>query len=203
MKDDSELEINHDWSDDQDFAPKRRLMRSGNTGFLRILLAVLLILVFLGGIFYFLSRRSTDDETNLLQSKLANLEQKISSLEKQITELQGKVSTLGPDPVFLQQLDALAQKVEALEKQKQPVAETKAKSSASPKSAAETKAMPSAPSKPAASIEKQYHTVQKGDTLYRISKKYGISVEELRKLNNLSGDQALRTGQKLLVSPGP
>jgi LysM repeat protein len=203
MKNDSELEINHDWSDDQDFAPKRRLMRSGNTGFLRILLAVLLILVFLGGIFYFLSRRSTDDETNLLQSKLANLEQKISSLEKQITELQGKVSTLGPDPVFLQQLDALAQKVEALEKQKQPVAETKAKSSASPKSAAETKAMPSAPSKPAASIEKQYHTVQKGDTLYRISKKYGISVEELRKLNNLSGDQALRTGQKLLVSPGP
>jgi LysM repeat protein len=203
MKNDSELEINHDWSDDQDFAPKRRLMRSGNTGFLRILLAVLLILVFLGGIFYFLSRRSPDDETNLLQSKLANLEQKISSLEKQITELQGKVSTLGPDPVFLQQLDALAQKVEALEKQKQPVAETKAKSSASPKSAAETKAMPSAPSKPAASIEKQYHTVQKGDTLYRISKKYGISVEELRKLNNLSGDQALRTGQKLLVSPGP
>ena len=203
MKNDSELEINHDWSDDQDFAPKRRLMRSGNTGFLRILLAVLLILVFLGGIFYFLSRRSTDDETNLLQSKLANLEQKISSLEKQITELQGKVSTWGPDPVFLQQLDALAQKVEALEKQKQPVAETKAKSSASSKSAAETKAKPSAPSKPAASTEKQYHTVQKGDTLYRISKKYGISVEELRKLNNLSGDQALRTGQKLLVSPGP
>jgi LysM repeat protein len=203
MKNDSELEINHDWSDDQDFAPKRRLMRSGNTGFLRILLAVLLILVFLGGIFYFLSRRSTDDETNLLQSKLANLEQKISSLEKQITELQGKVSTLGPDPVFLQQLDALAQKVEALEKQKQPVAETKAKPSTPPKSAAETKAKPSAPSKPAASAEKQYHTVQKGDTLYRISKKYGISVEELRKLNNLSGDQALRTGQKLLVSPGP
>jgi len=201
MKDDSELEINHDWSDDQDYAPKRRLMQSGNTGFLRILLAVLLILVFLGGIFYFLSRQSTGDEKDLLQSKLANLEQKISSLEKQITELQGKVSTLGPDPVFLQQLDALAQKVEALEKQKQPAAETRAKSSAPSKPAAETKAKPSAPSKPAASTEKQYHTVQKGDTLYRISKKYGISVEELRKLNNLSGDQALRSGQKLQVSP--
>ena len=187
MKNESELEINHDWSDDQDYSPKRRLMRSGNTGFLRILLAVLLILVFVGGIFYFLSRRSTDDESNLLQSKLANLEQKFSSLEKQITELHGKVSTLGPDPALLQQLDALTQKVEALEKQKQPADKTKAK--------------PPPPSKPAASTEKQFHTVQKGDTLYRISRKYKISVNELQKLNNLSADQALRTGRKLQVSP--
>jgi len=201
MKDDSQLEINHDWSDDQDFSPKRRFMQSGNSGFLRILLVVLLILIFLGGIFYFLSRQSPDDETHLLQSKLANLEQKISSLEKQITELQGKVSTLGPDPALLQQLDALSQKVEALEKQKQPAVETKAKPSTPSKPTAETKAKPSVPSKPAASTEKQYHTVQKGDTLYRISKKYGISVDELRKLNNLSGDQALRAGQKLQVSP--
>jgi LysM repeat protein len=187
MKNDSELEINHDWSDDQDYSRKRRFMRSGNSGFFRILLGVLLILVFLGGIFYFLSRQSANDETNLLQSKLTNLEEKISSLEKQITELQGKVSTLGPDPALLQQLDALAQKVEALEKQKQPAAGTRAKSST--------------PSKPAPSIGKQYHTVQKGESLYRISKKYGLSVEELRKLNNLSGDQALRAGQKLQVSP--
>ena len=201
MKNDSELEINHDWSEDQDYSPKRKFMRSGNTGFLRILLAVLLILLFLAGIFYFLSRQSTDDEKDLLQSKLANLEQKLSSLEKQITELQGKVSTLGPDPVFLQQLDALAQKVQALEEQKQPAAGTRAKPSTPSKPATETKAKPSAPSKSTASTEKQYHTVQKGDTLFRISKKYGISVEELRKLNNLSGDQALRTGQKLLVSP--
>jgi len=199
MKNDSELEINHDWSEDQDYSPKRKFMRSGNTGFLRILLAVLLILLFLAGIFYFLSRQSTDDEKDLLQSKLANLEQKLSSLEKQITELQGKVSTLGPDPALLQQLDALAQKVEALEKQ--PAAGTKAKTSTSSKPVAETKAKSPAPTKPAASTEKQYHTVQKGDTLYRISKKYGISVEDLRKLNNLSGDQALRAGQKLQVSP--
>ena len=199
MKKDDELEINHDWSDDEDYSPKRRLMRSGKTGFLRILLVVLLILAFLGGIFYFLSGRSTDGETNLLQSKLANLEQKISSLEKQITELQGKVSTLGPDPALLQKFDALTQKVEALEKQ--PAAQTKAKPSTSLTPAAETIAKPSPPSKPTASAEKQTHTVQKGETLYRISKKYGISVDELRKLNDLSGDQALRTGQKLLVSP--
>jgi LysM repeat protein len=85
-------------------------------------------------------------------------------------------------------LDALAQKVEALEKQKQPAVEPKAK--------------PSAPAKPAVSTEKRYHTVQRGETLYGISKKYRISPEELRKLNDLSPDQSIRTGQKLLVSPG-
>jgi LysM repeat protein len=115
------------------------------------------------------------------------LEQKIAGLEKQLAELQGKISTLGQDPALLQRVDALAKKVEALEKQKQPTAESKAKPSPSPK--------------PAVSTEKQYHTVQKGESLFGISKKYGISVEELRKQNNLSADQPLRTGQKLLVSP--
>ena len=201
MKDDSELEINQEWSDEQEYSPKRRFARSANSGFLRILLGGLLILVFLGGIFYFLSRPSGDDENNLLQSKLSNLEQKIFSLEKQITELQGKVSTLGPDPVFLQQLDALAQRVQALEEQKQPAAGTKAKPSTPSKPAAETTTKHSAPSKPVASADKQYHTVQKGDTLYGISRKYKVSVENLRKLNNLSKDQALRAGQRLQVSP--
>jgi LysM repeat protein len=115
------------------------------------------------------------------------LEQNISGLEQRLAELQGKMSTSGSDPILLQRVDALAKKVESMEKQKRPTAESKSK--------------PSTPSKPAMSAEKRYHTVSKGETLYRISKKYGISLAELRKLNNLSGDQQLRIGQKLLVSP--
>lgn len=42
------------------------------------------------------------------------------------------------------------------------------------------------------------HVVEKGETLYRISSKLGISVDELRKLNHLSG-HALKVGQALLV----
>jgi LysM repeat protein len=187
MKDDLELQLNDAWSDDSTYSPKRRRIGSGSSKSLRILLGILLVLIFAGGILYFLSKRPTGGEASPLQSKVTALEQKIAGLEKQLAELQGKISTSGPDPALLQRVDALAQKVEALEKQKQPTAESKAKSSP--------------PSKPAVSTEKQYHTVQKGETLYRISKKYGISVEELRKLNNLSADQPLRTGQKLLVSP--
>ncbi len=46
--------------------------------------------------------------------------------------------------------------------------------------------------------EENYYTVQKGDTLYSISKKYNLSVTELKSRNNLSTD-SLSIGDKLLV----
>lgn len=42
------------------------------------------------------------------------------------------------------------------------------------------------------------HTVQKGDTLYSIGKKYGTTVEELRALNGISGND-IKIGQKLVT----
>ena len=188
MKDDPELEMDDAWSEGRTYSPKRRGGESGSSRYLRILAIVFLVLIFAGGILYFLGRQPASSGVGPLQSKVMALEQRIAGLEKQIAELQGKITTSGPDLALLQRVDALTQKVEALEKQKPPTSEPKAK--------------PPTPSKPTASAEKKYHTVQKGETLYAISKKYGISVEELRKLNNLSKDPSLRTGQKLLVSPG-
>lgn len=188
MKQDPELEMEDSWSNSGAYSPKRRGSGSGGSSYLRILLIVFLVLIFAGGILYFLGKRPPGSDTTLLESKVVALEQRIAGLEKQIGELQGKISTPAPDLALLQRVDALTQKVETLEKQRQPAAEAKAK--------------PSTPSKPTASTEKKYHTVQKGETLYAIGKKYGISVGDLRKLNNLSADQSLRTGQKLLVSPG-
>jgi len=42
------------------------------------------------------------------------------------------------------------------------------------------------------------HTIVKGDTLYSISKRFNISVEELKKKNNLS-DNTLSLGQSLII----
>ena len=42
------------------------------------------------------------------------------------------------------------------------------------------------------------HQVVKGDTLYSISKKYNLSIEELKKKNNIS-DNAISLGQSLIV----
>jgi LysM repeat protein len=43
------------------------------------------------------------------------------------------------------------------------------------------------------------HTVAKGETLYRISKEYGVSVQDLKSWNNLA-DNTIHVGQKLTVS---
>lgn len=43
-----------------------------------------------------------------------------------------------------------------------------------------------------------YYIVKKGDTLWNIANKYGLTVNELKKLNNLTSN-ALSVGQKLLV----
>jgi len=50
----------------------------------------------------------------------------------------------------------------------------------------------------APSLGYQYHTVQEGETLYRISLKYGVSVESLREINHLQND-ILMVGQKLKI----
>lgn len=44
-----------------------------------------------------------------------------------------------------------------------------------------------------------YHTVEKGETLYRISKQYGVSVQEIKDWNSLA-DNTIHVGQKLMIS---
>ncbi|MCA9463204.1 MAG: LysM peptidoglycan-binding domain-containing protein [Nitrospira sp.] len=44
-----------------------------------------------------------------------------------------------------------------------------------------------------------YHTVEKGETLYRISKQYGVSVQDIKSWNNLP-DNTIHVGQKLMIS---
>ena len=44
------------------------------------------------------------------------------------------------------------------------------------------------------------HTVVAGDTLYGISRRYGISMEKLKSINNLTDDTVLDVGQRLKVS---
>lgn len=43
------------------------------------------------------------------------------------------------------------------------------------------------------------HTVKSGDNLWDISKKYGVSVEQIKKLNGLTDKSVLRIGQKIKI----
>ena len=49
--------------------------------------------------------------------------------------------------------------------------------------------------------KKRYYEVRQGDTLYRIAKQHGISVDELCRLNTITTNDPIHPGQKLLVAP--
>ncbi|HEY4650298.1 MAG TPA: LysM peptidoglycan-binding domain-containing protein, partial [Pontibacter sp.] len=74
-------------------------------------------------------------------------------------------------------------------------------------------AEPLTPAQPAAAEEVEevqemksvggYHTVVAGETLYQISKKYDITLEELKQWNNMSENSVLSIGQELHVIAPP
>ena len=43
-----------------------------------------------------------------------------------------------------------------------------------------------------------YYTIQQGDTLYSLSKRFKLSVDDLKKLNNMS-DNAISIGQQIKI----
>ncbi|MDY0132399.1 MAG: LysM peptidoglycan-binding domain-containing protein [Desulforegulaceae bacterium] len=47
-------------------------------------------------------------------------------------------------------------------------------------------------------VKKVYHSVKKGDTLYGISRKYKVSVEEIKKINKMKNN-SIQPGDKLLI----
>jgi murein DD-endopeptidase MepM/ murein hydrolase activator NlpD len=47
------------------------------------------------------------------------------------------------------------------------------------------------------------HTVQKGETLYSISRTYGVSQEDILRLNNLSDPSRIQAGQRLRIPAFP
>lgn len=55
---------------------------------------------------------------------------------------------------------------------------------------------------PATTTSAKFHTVQKGETLYSLSKRYSVSVDQLRQWNNLGNSNTIRNGAQLQVSAG-
>jgi membrane-bound lytic murein transglycosylase D len=46
----------------------------------------------------------------------------------------------------------------------------------------------------------RHHIVRRGDTLWRISRRYGVTITQLRRWNSIWGDQVLNVGQRVQVS---
>ena len=162
-------------------------------GVIGIVVIVILISLFFGG-------------GSLSQGDLAPLQAKLDLVERRMTHLEGlesRIAFLENQETGLQQLildldksgrslteqvDEISKKLGVVEKAK-PTAPARIKTTA-PGTAAE---------KPVSAEMKRYHKVRPGETLYRIARRYGISVSELCRFNNISPNQAIHPGQELLI----
>ena len=126
------------------------------------------------------------------------LESKMTSLEKQNETMNGLINTIQQsNESLLVRLDRLESKfgrqLNDYQRQLKQLSSIKSKQKSGTPPVASTK-------KSTQKAAKTY-IVQKGDTLYSISKKIGLSVSQLRKLNKLSSNQAIFPGQKLIIRP--
>jgi len=202
-----------DYLDAEAYSSLRARRRSGfsrgglrSRGLMIALVAVVLTLL----VFLFWSipkpRRVAEDRAVMeIKTQLQQMEQRLSVIEETLVDLQnlrGRVAAsneLGGrvdrfEASFSARLGDLDQKVSDLEKK---LSQTPARK----KQPATTKKAPAKPKKKTVPKQKiRYHTVAPGETLYRISRKYGISVPALKRINGLKSN-IIKDGQKLRVTP--
>lgn len=148
---------------------------------------VILILVVGCALFFKFHKTSTAD-LEVTKNRLKMLEQRFPQLAGQVMELEQSLSNVNASGDSLtKRMDELSNKVAQL----QTAAVTRQARSKAPVGSQE---------EPSVKTEPAYHQVQPGETLYRIARKYGISLDELCRLNQISKEQTIKPGQKLLVS---
>lgn len=151
--------------------------------------------------------------------KLDNITQRLDMLENRLFIVETNIQDISVQQPQEQNLESFQNRIEQLEafvkhktdqftseleKAQKKISSLESKPSTtviSSKPASAPKAAPAA--KPAAARKTdaaKYHVVKQGETLYRISINYGISVDKLLELNNMSKGAVIHPGQKIMVS---
>ena len=165
-------------------------------------LAVLVVMFVL-----FLSRpKSVVDQEYLqsLETRMQQLEKKLATIgvmdqaiegigkqEKKLEQLDKKTDRF--ESTVTTQIDQIIKELGLLH---QKISQKTPASAPQPETAA--KKQPGAAKK--AQSKAQFHQVQVGETLYRISRQYGLSIAQLRTYNDLAANAAIYPGQKLKLS---
>ena len=139
-----------------------------------------------------------------LQSRLEQLESRLGSIDGEggLAQTGGSGNQLILLTERLDQLEAnMTSRINDLAAQfktaaTQPAPEPVKKAEKTPK-AEPAKATPGVKKEVPAKI----HTVKQGENLYRISRRYNLSVDQLRQYNQLDSKADIYPGQKLKVSP--
>jgi LysM repeat protein len=171
-----------------------------------LLVAVIVVLMFLSG-----SPKSAEkDQIKSIETRLKQIEEKLAKLEwidTGMARLDRKEKDFATLAERMTQMESsMNRRIDQLGKEavkpaaKQEPATAKTESAPPRPEAAPAKSAPASP-KAEKDSKAKVHVVEKGETLYSISRRYGIPAEQLFKLNQLSPKDPIRPGQKLILGP--
>ena len=161
----------------------------------------LLVLVILVVWFFFPRDKSMNSEQlKILESRVGALENKLRRFDKineHLIRLENQTKKFAHAVDRFDQfetstalrMDVLAKELVALQNEQKEI-----KPVAPP--------VPKSESKKEEKTGTKYHIVMAGETLYSISRGYGLSIDSLRKFNDLKNDITIYPGQKLVIDPG-
>ena len=120
-----------------------------------------------------------------IDNRTVSLEKRQTEFHGQLIQLDGRLTAFSSSPV-MKEVETLAPRVNLLEKQLSSI-HVRQKVTPVRSGAIQTD-------------KRHYYEIKEGDNLFRISQKYGLSVEELARMNDLQEDELILVGQKLVVS---
>jgi LysM repeat protein len=172
-----------------------------------VLIGVALFLVAIGGLRLLFSGGSSGDDHRLsvLEEKIKNLDdayKKFDSIDSKVTRIWEQAKSFEnfknrfdrTEASMSLRMDHLASNIDAVKKQLRTV-DSSSDSTRSTKSAQ----LKTPVKRAAKSRSARYHTVTAKETLYGISVKYGLKLENLLEMNHLRKDAIIQPGQKLIV----
>jgi len=170
-----------------------------------LLVAVIVVLMFLSS-----PKSAEKDQLKSIETRLKQIEEKLAKLEwidTGMARLDRKEKDFATLAERVAQMESsMNRRIDQLGKEgarpaaKNEPAMSKTESAPPKPEAAPPKSAPASP-KAEKDTKAKVHVVEKGETLYGISRRYGIPAEQLLKLNHLSPKDPIRPGQKLVLSP--
>jgi len=165
-----------------------------------LILIVLMVFIFSGK-----EESTKEDSTQDLEKRMVILEEKIAKMGEEVEDIiklerQNKRIDVFMDRYARLEAD-LSLKVDLLEKKLNKVQSTKKEvKKVKPKTLAKKQTQSSGMAKKPGKIKKTFHQIRAGETLYSISRQYGISVNKLRELNRGITSDSIYPGQKLRIA---
>ncbi|WP_291323510.1 LysM peptidoglycan-binding domain-containing protein [Desulfonatronospira sp.] len=160
-----------------------------------IVLVIILVVIFARG-----GGDVSSKEIQELSDRLDAMDQRLQDIEQQSQERQLAVSETWTHSQDLNR--RLEVQRENIDDMRQQLAALKKEAPAAPARQPDPQPVqrPQPAEEPDTEDEHDYHEVQVGENLFRIGLKYGLSADELRKMNDLGPDEPIHPGQKLRVS---